>query len=77
MNSATLQGSITKAEESSDTSAIQRLEPERVKILGLNWDCEANEFYFDLTEVIALARSLPPTRRSLPFCKCRQNSPIL
>ena len=33
--------------------------------MGLNWDCKADKFYFDLQEVITLAKSLLPTRRSI------------
>ena len=65
MDSAILQRRIAEAEKSSNTLAVQMSEQERVKILCLNWDCETDEFYFDLTAVIALTKSLPPTRRSI------------
>ena len=43
----------------------QKAEPCRIKILGLSWDIETDEIYFDLKEVIAVATSLPPTKRSV------------
>ena len=64
-NSATLQGRINEDLKNSDIPAIQKSGLEGVKILGLNWDCKADKFYFDLQEVITLAKSLLPTRRSI------------
>ena len=64
-NSTTLQGRINEDLKSSDIPAIQTSVLEGVKILGLNWDCKADKFYFDLQEVITLAKSLLPTRRSI------------
>ena len=41
-----------------------------VKILGLNWNVQTDEFYYDLQEMIEYAESLPPTKRSvLKFAK--------
>ena len=45
MNSATLQGKINEVHKSSDILAIQKSGLEGVKILGLNWDYEADGFY--------------------------------
>ena len=64
-NSATLQGRINEDLKSSDIPAIEKSGLRGVKILGLNWDCNADKFYFDLQEVITLAKSLLPTRRSI------------
>ena len=36
-----------------------------VKVLGVNWKTESDEFLFDFTELIKFARSLPVTKRSL------------
>ena len=36
-----------------------------VKVLGVNWNTESDEFLFDFTELIKFARSLPVTKRSL------------
>ena len=36
-----------------------------VKILGLNWNVQTDEFYNDLQEMIEYAESLPPTKRSV------------
>ena len=36
-----------------------------VKVLGVNWNIESDEFLFDFTELIKFARSLPVTKRSL------------
>ena len=55
-NSATLQGRINNTYKTSDIPAIEKSGLEGVKILGLNWDCEADQLYFDLVEVITLAK---------------------
>ena len=36
-----------------------------VKILGLNWNVQNDEFYYDLQEMIEYVESLPPTKRSV------------
>jgi len=36
-----------------------------VRILGLNWDTEADCFVFQFNDLISLVNSLPPTKRSL------------
>ena len=36
-----------------------------VKILGLNWNVQGDEFYYDLQEMIEYAESLLPTKRSV------------
>ena len=65
-NSVLLQHRITEAEEKSlNVAPSQKVEPCRIKILGLSWDIEANDIYFDLKEAIAVATSLPSTRRSV------------
>ena len=38
---------------------------DQVKILGLRWDTDSDEFCFDLTEIVVLARTLPITKRTL------------
>ena len=65
-NSVLLQQRITEAEEKSlNVAPSQKAEPCRIKILGLSWDIETDKIYFDLKAVIAVATSLPPTRRSV------------
>ena len=75
-NSPTLQKRINEAERSSGTPATHGSEQETVKILGLNWDCKADGLYFDLTEVIVLAKSLPPTRRSILSLSAKLFDPL-
>ena len=38
---------------------------ETVKILGLNWNTESDEFCYDFSEIIELAKSLPVSKRTL------------
>ena len=44
----------------------QKPEPDApVKILGLSWDVNSDEFHYSLQEMIDFVRSLPPTKRSV------------
>ena len=36
-----------------------------VKILGINWNVESDEFRYDLCEIVEYAQSLPATKRSV------------
>ena len=57
-NSKTLQQKIDLTEGgASETS--------EVKILGIRWDTERDEFQFDFKEITTFVRSLPPTKRSI------------
>ena len=47
------------------TSTGFSLTEDQVKILGLRWNTESDEFCFDLTEIVVLARTLPTTKRTL------------
>ena len=64
-NSAVLQQRIKQAEQERGLNTVQELTQEGIKILGMSWDVRADEFYFDLKEVIALVEALPPTRQSV------------
>jgi len=52
-------------EESSETEATKSKTDQFVKILGIYWDVIRDEFYFDLSELIEYAESLPVTKRSV------------
>jgi len=54
--------SYAKTTVAQETSVM---EDKQVKILGIIWNFETDEFLFNLTEVIKYARSLPFTKRSL------------
>ena len=57
-NSKTLQQKIDLTEGgASETS--------EVKILGIRWDTERDEFQFEFKEITTFVRSLPPTKRSI------------
>jgi len=57
-NSKTLQQKINLTEEgASETS--------EVKILGIRWDTERDEFQFDYKEITTFVKSLPPTKRAI------------
>lgn len=47
-----------------------------VKILGLNWNIESDEFYFDPIELLAYAASLLPTKRSVLKLSAKIFDPI-
>ena len=40
-------------------------EKTKTKILGLNWDIQNDEFYYDFDQIIEFANSLPLTKRSV------------
>ena len=37
----------------------------KARILGLNWDTDSDEIYFEIERIIDLARKLPLTKRSV------------
>ena len=49
---------------------------DHVKILGLRWDTDSDEFCFDLTEIVVLARTLPITKRTLLKLKAKIFDPL-
>ena len=57
-NSKILQQKVNLTERESSES------PE-VKLLGVRWDTEQDEFQFDFKEVTTFVKSLPPTKRSI------------
>ena len=58
---------VTEEDESytKSTVGITPVNNEKlVKVLGVSWNTETDEFQFEFSELIALARSLPLTKRS-------------
>ena len=47
-----------------------------VKVLGLGWDTDNDQLYFDLSEVIKYSRNLPPTKRSLLRLSTKNFDPL-
>ena len=63
-NSVSLQNRIDQVE--FDPVLNQKPEPDKlVKILGLSWNVNEDEFCYDLQEMITFAKSLLPTKRSV------------
>ena len=48
----------------SDTKSSQDQVSTYVKVLGLDWDTEQDQLYFELSEVLSYLHKLPPTKRS-------------
>ena len=51
-------------------------EKTKTKILGLNWDIQNDEFYYDFDEIIVYANSLPPTKASVLRVTAKMYDPL-
>ena len=56
---------LIKQEEQKTDSNLNADEHEVTKVLGQFWDTNADELFFDFTELIEYAKSLPITKRSV------------
>ena len=74
-NSKTLRDSIAAEEASRSPSNEPEVDKQQasvksdknpyVKFLGINWNVDTDEFIYDLAELIAFAKTLPSTKRSV------------
>lgn len=66
MNSLDKTTETRDAHQTSSTFSVGSPPPVNTcRILGVNWNTDTDQFYFDLHEVVALATSSPPTKQSV------------
>ncbi len=48
----------------------------QAKVLGLNWDCDKDDLFLDLSQVVSIAKTLAPNKRSLLKIAAKLYGPI-
>ena len=71
------EATLSEDKQAYAKASIRLLSTEdQVKILGLRWDTDSDEFCFDLSGKVVLARTLPTTKRTLPKLTAKIFDPL-